>query len=742
MSTVVLAALAACGDDDVVTTGAASGASSASTAASAVASTSGSGGAGGESSSTGSGGSVLPDAFEVSGIVTDGAVPLAGASVLQGGGEVQATTGADGRFTITMRGDQPGIPTVVAGKVGHRSAGQEIYSLPDEPVELVVYAALPPDNEAYVYGEPGTGDVAHDDSTDFCGHCHTTFAATFQTSAHARATKDPWVQDLYAGVAAARGDASACDEVGGERRLGAVPGAPGNDTLRCYVGDGVLPDLNDCGAPGDPACDDPAAGDPPTSFGACADCHGAGMDGVAGGRDLLEAEGVGFDDGNHCDACHHVAAIDLDAPPGTAGRLVLQRPGERISQGPPVRLRQVMYGPFLDVPNPFMGGSPQPQITEAVFCAGCHEQTQAALVPGDELDAGRWPDGLPTHSTFSEWSESEYAAAGIPCQGCHMPPIAGMFNSVDVAGLDGGSVSDGFARPAERNRSHAFVGALEGSPRMIDQAMFLTLEGVVSGNELTVDATIQNAGAGHAVPTGEPLRSLLLAIAVDACGEPAMATAGGSLGLGAGSFATASVGGDVSPGETTTLAWPGAAAVATVGQRLRVVRPSGAFLDYPGIGSFVGLAAEDKGKPILVPVGEAAIVAVDGDTLALDRALSLVAGDSVVLGDALGDDPEGAAASALAGLPGRDFQRVLRDGAGRTLVPHHRANDIVSDDRIPPSGEVTSSHAFAVPSGCDEVTIRATLLYRRAPFALARERGWELREHVAATTQIVVPVVR
>lgn len=756
----VAAALAgACGDDGEAPSGT-GGMPSSSTvtgaASTSAASTGGDGGAGAagqgdggggrDDGDGGQGGAVLPSSFEVEGIVTDGTSPVAGASVLQGGGDVQVVTTANGSFTIVMSTALPGIPTVVAGKRGFRSAGIELDALPAGPLEIVLLAAEPPDNEGYVFGEPGNGDPGHDASTDFCGHCHTTFAATFQASAHARATSDPWLHDLYAGVASARDTSAACDAVGGEERSGTAPGSPGASVTRCYVGDGVLPDLNDCGAPGDLACDDPALADRPASFGACADCHAAGMDGPAGGRDLLEAEGTSFDNGNHCDVCHHVKDIDLDAPPGVGGRLILQRPAERLDDGPPVKRRQVMYGPFVDVPNGFMGGSVQPTFTEATFCAGCHEQMQEALLPGGSLDRGRWPGGLPIHSTFSEWQASAYAEAGLTCQGCHMPVISGMFNSVDVSRPEDASISAGFGRPPERNRSHAFVGALEGTPRMLEQAVLLLLDGARDGGVLSIDATLRNVGAGHAVPTGEPLRGLLLVVEVDACGERARAISGGSIGDVGGSIAVGAVGSDLPASSGSTVVWGAAAGLAEVGQRLRVTRATGEFLDYPGVGAFAdpGLNAEEKGKPIRVPTGEVEIVAVDGETLTLDGALVLVDGDVVFLGDAPAgmSEIEGAPARALAGVPGRDLGRVTQDAAGRTSVPHHRAIDLVSDDRIPPAGEVVSSHGFAVRDDCDQAVVRATLLYRRAPFALGRERGWDLREHVAATREIVVALER
>jgi len=53
--------------------------------------------------------------------------------------------------------------------------------------------------------------------------------------------------------------------------------------------------------------------------------------------------------------------------------------------------------------------------------------------------------------------------------------------------------------------------------------------------------------------------------------------------------------------------------------------------------------------------------------------------------------------------------------------------------RTPPGDEVGSSPAFALPEGCAEATVTATLLYRRAPLGLARERGWDAVEHVVTS---------
>jgi hypothetical protein len=437
---------------------------------------------------------------------------------MQGGGVPAFTTSSDGTFSITMTKGL-GTPTVVAAKVGYRSAGEEITELPTAPVTLVLYEVKPPDNTFYTYGDPGTGNAAHDDNTSYCGHCHTTYAADFQTSAHAMATRDPIVQDLYAGVASLVASPGACTTAGGVERAGATPGQPGQVQNRCYVGVGVLPDLNLCGVK---SCDDPtiAAAQKPTKFGACADCHAAGLDGKAGGRDLLESSGISFEDGNHCDACHHVRDVDTtSASPGVAGALIMQRPHDTMSEMPGSKIRQAMFGPYPDVPSFFMGGSYQPKFSTSEFCSGCHEYRQAALLPGATLDGTKWPDRLPTLSTYTEWKESTYNTPGTQCQFCHMPPTQGLYNTVDVTTATDTGVAFGFARDSSRMRSHIFRNPLEGTPRLIDGALSGGITATQAGATLDVTAVVNNAGAGHAIPTGEPLRALVLSVRVDGCAQ-------------------------------------------------------------------------------------------------------------------------------------------------------------------------------------------------------------------------------
>jgi hypothetical protein len=58
------------------------------------------------------------------------------------------------------------------------------------------------------------------------------------------------------------------------------------------------------------------------------------------------------------------------------------------------------------------------------------------------------------------------------------------------------------------------------------------------------------------------------------------------------------------------------------------------------------------------------------------------------------------------------------------MVPHYRAVDVVSDNRLAPQAEWTSVHRFEL-AGCTEPEVRARLVYRSLPPTLLEERGWE-----------------
>jgi len=658
--------------------------------------------------------------------------------VMQGGrSDEHVLTDEAGRFRVTLEDDGVGTPTVVAAKIGYRAVGEHLLSAPAEDIELRLHKVLGPDNVDYVYKDPGDGENI---DLEDCTHCHQSSVQQFLLSKHAEATKNPLVQDLYAGVNRALGNKDECEAAGGRWMQGLEPGSAGRAMDKCYLGDGVLAELNtQCGGANQRACDDPARpeGSQPDRFGACADCHAPGIDGVAGGRDLHEAVGTAYEKGVHCDTCHKVADIDLSQPPGVGQRLVMGRPSEAGENS--FKWEPVYYGPLIDVPNPVMRGSYQPKFNAAEFCAGCHEQNQQALVPGQSLDKALWPDGLPVHSTYSEWKAGPYAESNVPCQDCHMPVSTDSLNSLPLlTDKQDESIVFGWERPPVDNRKHIFRGPLDGEPRLIDQAIDLRITTEVKGDRVAARVEVENVGGGHAIPTGEPMRSLLLL--VEATSEPcgSLPSVGGMLVDEVGGALIKGVVGKEVKLKGKVVTWPQAERLVKVGQRVRVVRPTGAFYDYDGIGVFGGTVRtpKDKGMPLLAPVGEAEVLAVKGASLTLNDALKVSPGDIAYLGEPWPSAPtDGAASRHLAGAPGVSFARVLVDKEGEAQVPHYRAIDMVRDNRIASGVASTSAHVFELAEDCKEGRVRATLLYRPHPLKLSTRQGWDARDYVIGTAE-------
>lgn len=696
--------LSACTSDDVPAasagseTAAASGTSESSTSAS---STSGPG-----TETAGETGE-LPELIERWVEVTLDGAPVEAAIVVQGGTGELRYTDADGRVRTTIDATIPGDIAVIASHPEARSRAallypSNLYDDSDILIELTRFELG--DNPEYVFNEPGVPGIGG--TTLECGHCHRQLKADWFDSPHRTSASNVAVHDVYAGAAAAFADQASCEAAGGQWWQGREPGT-GAATMRCYLGAGTLPDLNEgCGEQA--ACDDLAA-----SFGACADCHAPAIDGQLGGRDLLDASGAAYDDGVHCDLCHKVESVELDAPAGVGGRLRVLRPPEPASSPGVGPWRPLSFGPYADVPNPRMGAAAREHFLHAEFCAGCHQLDQAALVPGTALDPGRWPSArLPVHSTYQEWLGGPFAEVA-PCSSCHMPADPDAGNGADLTAEDIPlqGVAFGWWRPPGAVREHSWVGPRTPSSNMLALAAAVFIDKSVDAGVLTASVRVRNVGAGHAIPTGEPLRALILFVAAR-CGDAPLDAIGGD--------AIPEFGGwlDRKPSPEDWSVWPGAA----VGDVVRVVVDSG-WHDYEGFGPFGdgSFAPAQKGLPRLELVGQATVTAVNGDVVEFDAPLP--PGDLAFRGRPTPfDDGAATSARAVAGAPGFAFARVLADAEGQTMVPHHRAVDVVADNRILPQQQWTSSHRFASP--CEDPVVDALLVHRPYPVALAAERGW------------------
>jgi len=682
--------------------------------------------------------------LEVQVLVTADGQPLAGATVLEGGGTVDILTDEQGRATITLQGIVDDEVWVIAAAQGYRNVGWLIDEVPEGEI-LLELTAIQADNPDYGFLPAG---VEEGESTAYCSHCHITIAEQFGGSAHYLSARDEQVHDLFAGTAAAFAEQESCEDAGGRWLTGTAPGT--GTAERCYIGAGLLPDSSDgCGGAGQLPCDSPELGtnEQPEHMGACADCHAPGTSGpLGGGHSLLEVDGLAYEEGVSCDFCHKVASIAPEAEPGIGGRTVLGRPLEAM-QNFVLPWRPVMYGPYADVLNPLMGGSISPIFASGELCSGCHEYRQAPQWDAGEtaLDPTRWPSGrLPIHTTWQEWSSSLLAPA-TPCRTCHMPPSpAANSADIDLVGLDPGLVG-GFYREEGEVRDHGFYGPTDTLPdggRLLDTAASMSLQATVEGEELVVTASVSNNQTGHGLPTGEPMRSVVLVVQGRCDGEVLDQSGGQTITEVGGALAARRV----APGESlsgTTLSWPGLppdlsdTSLDLSNLRVRALRDTGNFIDYSGFESFAsgGFAPEEKGLPERQPLGEVSILSVSADQLELSAALTLQEGDILLVGEAAVAPTEGGTSSLLAGTAGADFARVLSDASGALMIPHYRATDVVRDNRLLPYHSASSEHRFSMPAGCTAAEAEAWLIYRRYPPVLARERGWPSQDALLISRQ-------
>ncbi len=180
-------------------------------------------------------------------------------------------------------------------------------------------------------------------------------------------------------------------------------------------------------------------------------------------------------EGITCDYCHSIREVTLSAG----------NPKAR------VEFSNVKSGPKKDSVSPAHGTAFSEVHTSSLACVSCHEYKNA--------------QGFPVLTTYSEWSESPYAKQKMECQNCHMYSVRGDVVDPRVQR----ATSEGI-------NLHQMPGS--HSVDQLNKAIRAQLSAEREGNRIKVSVKVTNAGAGHFVPTGSPLRQLILDLRLEPFG--------------------------------------------------------------------------------------------------------------------------------------------------------------------------------------------------------------------------------
>jgi len=213
--------------------------------------------------------------------------------------------------------------------------------------------------------------------------------------------------------------------------------------------------------------------------GNCATCH-APVASLAQHMDLSDIRGVeGM--GVSCDLCHKIEEVRPDLNQPNAAEVIFLRPPASA---------KLLFGPFDDATflNEVPDFSHSPLFKSSRFCAACH-------------DGSFW--GVPVYETFTEWGKSSYSRLGVQCQTCHMQTTGKFDFFADPE--KGGKI-----RPPATIASHRMMG--EDPSEFLRNAVAMEASARVQDRLLTVTVKITNVGAGHDVPTGQPMRNMILAV--------------------------------------------------------------------------------------------------------------------------------------------------------------------------------------------------------------------------------------
>ncbi|MBN1249276.1 MAG: carboxypeptidase regulatory-like domain-containing protein, partial [Anaerolineae bacterium] len=426
----------------------------------------------------------------IAGVVRDAEGPVAGARVRVKLTDYVTTSAADGTFRLE------GLPitrpvSVTAWHegyyVGHNTGTPGL-----APITITMKPHYTTDNLDW---EWFTFDGVMGSAS--CAPCHPSYDE-WKADAHGQAGQNPRFLSVYEGTDV-HGNQSPITQFDENGYVQPDPDVP-------YYGPGLKTDYPDrdwnCAA-----CHTPVASklDPDDTC-AWSGCHMATTaflsDEVNYGVDPANLTGYQAD-GIGCDFCHKIGEVYLDPKTGLP---YPDRPGissMRIYRPEPEN--ELFFGTHDDTTRRV---TYLPLLEESAYCAPCHYGVFNGVVGAPGEVAG----GTVVYNSYGEWLESPYSdpETGQTCQDCHMPTVDYDYYVYPEMG--------GEIRDPEGIHNHLMPGVTDKA--FMQNAVTMTATASLEGNLVHVQVSITNDNTGHHVPTGAPMRHLILVVeARDAGGK-------------------------------------------------------------------------------------------------------------------------------------------------------------------------------------------------------------------------------
>jgi hypothetical protein len=431
---------------------------------------------------------VLP-AGVIAGLVRDAEGAVAGANVRVRLTEHESTTAADGSFSLS------GLKMMEPISVTAWAEGYYVGVADGTPGLVPITITLKPhyttDNLDYEWFEfQGVEGSAS------CAPCHTA-NAEWERDAHSQSAVNPRFLTMYEGTDVHGNKSPSSYDASGRIQ------SP--DLSQPYYGPGYRIDYRDrsgnCAA-----CHTPLADNlEPSNTCGWSGCHSeftASMsDVVPQGIYPTDLEGDAAD-GVACDFCHKIGEVYVD--PDTALPYA-NKPGiSSMRLYRPPEGEQLFFGTYDDVTRRV---TYLPLEEESAFCAPCHYGVFGGVVGHNEVVGG-----VVVYNSYGEWLESPYSdpETGQTCQDCHMLPVENdYFVFLEQGGL---------RRAYKPVHNHYMPGAADEA--LLQNSVTMTTAARLEGEEVWVEVGVTNDKTGHHVPTGTPLRHMILVVeVVDAGGK-------------------------------------------------------------------------------------------------------------------------------------------------------------------------------------------------------------------------------